>query len=306
MRTNKFFVGLASTIGLVQATSTNSVVNATSASSSSVSAASSTATPGYFTNFTTITNSTFDFGQHYAVLNLDLMNAFVLSVASTNEGAQFISSTAKWIDAVHAQSPAPLSIFTRIYFLNHQTPEIGPQTPFATAAAALGDVTAADNVTMIYPAFTVKEDYDVVLQKTRYYAGYGNELESILRSQLIDTVILVCNVHATLHSSPHISPLLPSSCDAPIAVGKMVRLMFSTKRKQSGIRTSGVILNTVYQLFNDNYKIYVIVDNCIEMSPNTADMDRAIKEGIIPKLPVDVITLEQALGALNRSGPAIY
>lgn len=82
--------------------------------------------------------------------------------------------------------------------------------------------------------------------------------------------------------------------------------MFSTKRKQSGIRTSGVILNTVYQLFNDNYKIYVIVDNCIEMSPNTADMDRAIKEGIIPKLPVDVITLEQALGALNRSGPAIY
>lgn len=31
---------------------------------------------------------------------------------------------------------------------------------------------------------------DVVLQKTRYYAGAGNSLEEILRTQEIDTVVL--------------------------------------------------------------------------------------------------------------------
>ena len=75
---------------------------------------------------------------------------------------------------------------------------------------------------------------------------------------------------------------------------------------QSGIRTSGVILNTAYDLFNLNYKVYVIADTCIETAPDTAGIDRAIKEGILPKLPASVITLDQALGALNRSGPAIY
>jgi len=59
-------------------------------------------------------------------------------------------------------------------------------------------------------------------------------------------------------------------------------------------------------LFNLNYKIYVIEDNCIETAPDTVGIDRAIKQGILPKLPASVITLEQALGALNRSGPAVY
>lgn len=32
----------------------------------------------------------------------------------------------------------------------------------------------------------------------------------------------------------------------------------------------------------------------------------AILEGIIPSLPADVITLEQAMDAVKRSGPAVY
>lgn len=39
------------------------------------------------------------FGKHYAVLNLDLMEAIVAPIANTTEGKKFISSTAKWIDA---------------------------------------------------------------------------------------------------------------------------------------------------------------------------------------------------------------
>lgn len=47
------------------------------------------------------------------------------------------------------------------------------------------------SATELYPAFTPLPDYDVVLSKVRYYAGTGNELELILSSQKIETVILV-------------------------------------------------------------------------------------------------------------------
>lgn len=74
---------------------------------------------------------------------------------------------------------------------------------------------------------------------------------------------------------------------------------------QSGIRTSGVILSTTYQLFDKNFKIYLIDETSIETPPDTLGIDKAIKQGIIPKLPADVITLKQAKDALKRSGPAI-
>ncbi|KAI5363281.1 Putative isochorismatase [Septoria linicola] len=184
-------------------------------------------------------------------------------IVNTTAGKAFINSTATWIDAVHAQKPPPLSIFTRIFFSNARQPEIGPKSPFAQVASSLG--TSNDSNTFIYPAFRVNEAAgDVVLQKTRYYAGAGNGLEEILRAQQIDTVVL------------------------------------------SGIRTSGVILNTAYQLFNLDYKVYVIANNTIETPPSGPGVNSAILEGVIPKLPADVITLEQALAALKRSGPAVY
>lgn len=153
--------------------------------------AQSSTTPGYVTNFTTLPgNSTFSFGQHFAVLNLDLINGIVGGVNTTTAGQKFIKSVSTWISAVHAQSPPPLSIFTRIFFSNALRPEIGPNTPFAAAAAGLGNATIDSPQGMLFPAFVPAPD-DVVLQKVRYYAGAGNELEEILSSQEIDTVILV-------------------------------------------------------------------------------------------------------------------
>lgn len=173
------------------------------------------------------------------------------------------SNFPEWINTVHQQKPAPLSIFTRIYFSTPKRPEIGPHTPFGAVAAQLGNVTSSSPITEIWPAFKHGNVNDVVLQKTRYYAGAGNGLEEILSSQEIDTVIL------------------------------------------SGIRTSGVILSTAYRLFDLNYKVYVIADNVIETPPDDG-IAAAILTGIIPKLPADVITLDQAIAALGRSGPAIY
>jgi nicotinamidase-related amidase len=134
-------------------------------------------------------NKSFNFGRHYAVLNLDMISGIVGAVNSTAAGQQFITNTAKWIDAVHAQDPTPLSIFTRVYFSNSHLPEIGPQSPFGAVASSLG--TKSNPLTELYPAFRVdREAGDVVLQKTRYYAGAGNALEEILSTQGIDTVIL--------------------------------------------------------------------------------------------------------------------
>jgi len=146
-------------------------------------------------NSTIPANKPFNFGKHYAVLNLDLIDGIVSGITTTSAGQAFINSTSKWINAVHSQNPKPLIIFTRIYFTTAQKPEIGPETPFGIVVAPFGNVTETSPVTQIYSAFDVL-DTDVVLQKTRYYAGAGNGLEEILRAQEIDTVILVSYMHA--------------------------------------------------------------------------------------------------------------
>lgn len=91
---------------------------------------------------------------------------------------------------MHKQDPPPLSIFTRIFFSNTYRPELG-NAPFASAVTSLGNATASSPDSQIYSAFKTLDNYDVVLQKARYYAGAGNQLEEILSSQKIDTVILV-------------------------------------------------------------------------------------------------------------------
>ena len=51
---------------------------------------------------------------------------------------------------------------------------------------------------------------------------------------------------------------------------------------------------------------YVIANNTIESAPDTPAINYNILAGILPKVPINVITIEQALAALNHSGPAIY
>lgn len=160
----------------------------------SAAAAQNASAPGY-SGFpdpiasTVAANESLSFGQNYAVLNLDLINGLVAPLASDPAGKAFIDNTASWIDAVHAQDPPPLSIFTRIYFSNARKPEVKPGSGFETASAPLTTINAT--ATQLYPDFHVDEAAgDIVLQKTRYYAGTGNPLEEILRAQSIDTVIL--------------------------------------------------------------------------------------------------------------------
>jgi len=50
----------------------------------------------------------------------------------------------------------------------------------------------------------------------------------------------------------------------------------------------------------------VIANNTIETPSDLPGINAAILEGVLPKLPANVITIEQAEAALKRSGPAVY
>lgn len=65
-----------------------------------------------------------------------------------------------------------------------------------------------------------------------------------------------------------------------------------------------MILATALRLFDLNYNVYVIADTVIEPAPDNG-IYKTILEGILPKNQLNVITLQQAIGALSRSGPAI-
>lgn len=155
-------------------------------------------TPGYISVPSTIAgNTTFSFGPHVAVLNLDMINGLVSPLANTTAGTAWVKSLSDWIDFVHAQPKPALQLFTRIYF-NPGHPEFGPSTPFNKAVATLINATESTPATQIYPAFHANpagyangSTRDVVLQKTRYDATSGNEMLEILVAQKIDTVVIV-------------------------------------------------------------------------------------------------------------------
>lgn len=165
--------------------------------------------PGYFTNFSTMPkNNSISFGRHYAVLNLDIINDVTKSISTTPSGSTWLSCLQTWVDAVNAQNPKPLTFWTRIYYENSHYPDVKPGSPLSGYLASAGVVVApgagnpnasiqnqqleASPLTQIWDAFVPVNGSDIVLEKTRFYAGFGNNLEHILAAQSIDTVILVC------------------------------------------------------------------------------------------------------------------
>ncbi|KAM0215183.1 hypothetical protein ACHAQD_008511 [Fusarium lateritium] len=131
------------------------------------------------------------FGHHFAVLNLDWMSILINAAKHSTEGQAFISNCIRWNDAVHAKQPRPLTVFTSLYFSNSFQPELSSDinAPFTMLVREFDPFIKGSDAVRIYPEITV-DDEDIVLQKTRWYAGAGNALEQILRTQNIDTVII--------------------------------------------------------------------------------------------------------------------
>ncbi|KAL7794827.1 Isochorismatase-like protein [Trichoderma afarasin] len=70
----------------------------------------------------------------------------------------------------------------------------------------------------------------------------------------------------------------------------------------SGLSLSGVVMSTVYRLFDLDYNIIVIKDNVLEMPVSQHEQFAAVYlDYLMPKMNLKVITLQEALEALEHS-----
>lgn len=68
-----------------------------------------------------------------------------------------------------------------------------PNAPFTELIQEFGTLAESSPVAQIDSSLQT-DDKDIVLQKTRWYAGAGNSLEQLLRARGVDTVIIVSNL----------------------------------------------------------------------------------------------------------------
>ncbi|KAI1472168.1 Isochorismatase hydrolase [Daldinia caldariorum] len=78
----------------------------------------------------------------------------------------------------------------------------------------------------------------------------------------------------------------------------------------SGLSLSGVVMSTIYRLFDLDYNIYVISDNVLELPLDQhQEYSRVMLGSLLPKMNLRVISVDSALRAVERSlvdcGPVI-
>ncbi|KAI9931095.1 hypothetical protein ASPWEDRAFT_47614 [Aspergillus wentii DTO 134E9] len=70
----------------------------------------------------------------------------------------------------------------------------------------------------------------------------------------------------------------------------------------SGLFLSGVVMSTIYRLFDLDYDIFVIRDNVVELPVDQTDaFSNVMLDMLLPKMGLKVVSLDEALLALERS-----
>lgn len=142
-------------------------------------------------------------------------------------------------------------IFVRVAFSTGY-PEINPQNKSFSTISESSRMTISDIATEIHESLKPKSNESIVI-KFRVSAFTGSNLEIILRSQQIDTLVLC------------------------------------------GVATSGVILSTLREASDKDYKLKVLSDACLD-SDN--EVQRVLMEKIFPRQS-DVLTVDSWTGTLN-------
>lgn len=177
---------------------------------------------------------------------------------------------------MHQKYPRPLTVFSTLSF-NPGQPEVQPGSPFGNMIAPYGSLTNGSPEVQIDERFKVDEG-DVVLRKTSWSATMGDSLEQILKAQDIKTVIIVCDI-LTLYGQ-----------------------CYTDIRPQSGLTLSGVVMSTIYRLFDLDYHVYVIRDNVLDLPVDqTAAVSNVMLDLLLPKMGFRVISIDEALQALEHS-----
>jgi nicotinamidase-related amidase len=122
-----------------------------------------------------------------ALLVMDVQNGIVSRFAESGENEGFILPFQKALEAARRHNM--LVIFVRVGF-SEGYPEVNPRNKvFSAIAAQFGGMTVVDPATQIHKSVQPQPNEPVVT-KYRFSAFAGNNLEVILRSQQIDTLIL--------------------------------------------------------------------------------------------------------------------
>ena len=123
-------------------------------------------------------------------------------------------------------------------------PEVSRRNKSFGAITRGGGFMDGDSATEIHPEIAPR-DGDIVVTKRRVSAFAGSDLEVVLRSGEIDTLVL------------------------------------------AGIATSGVVLSTVRQAADLDYRLVVLGDGCLDADP---EVHRVLTEKVFPR-QADVMTV---------------
>jgi nicotinamidase-related amidase len=182
-----------------------------------------------------------------------LVMDFQRGVVDRFAAADVVEAAARAITT--ARLHAVLVIFVRVAF-RPGYPEVSPANrSFAALTSAVGEAfTDASRATQLHPALTPTAD-DVVVLKKRVSAFTGSDLEIVLRSRGITSLVL------------------------------------------TGIATSGVVLSTLREAADRDYRLSVLSDAC-------ADTDDEVHRVLLAKVfarQADVLTVaEWSTGLVER------
>jgi len=178
--------------------------------------------------------------NHSALLVMDVQNGIVQRFAEKPE---------VMVPFQHAVSAARRAgipvIFVRVAFRDGY-PEISAKNKTFSTLPKLGNMTISDSSTQIHHSVAPLPDEPVVT-KLRVSAFAGSDLEVILRSRRIDTLIL------------------------------------------TGIATSGVVLSTLREAADKDYRIVVLSDACLDADQ---EVHRVLVEKVFPR-QADVLTVSE-------------
>jgi nicotinamidase-related amidase len=186
-----------------------------------------------------------------ALLVMDVQQGIVERFS--DDGA-LVERLASAVEAARA-ADVPV-IYVRIGFRSG-FPEISPANrTFAAIREAAGSFGLDDPATQVHPGVAPQPD-DVVVVKKRVSAFTGSDLEVVLRSMRIDTLVL------------------------------------------TGIATSGVVLSTLREAADRDYRLVVLADGCLDGDP---EVHRVLTEKVFPR-QAEVTTVEAWRSSLAERLP---
>jgi nicotinamidase-related amidase len=190
---------------------------------------------------------------HTALLVMDVQNGIVDRYLKEADPRALLDTLGQALSAARAADV--VVVYVRVAFRTG-APEISPRNKSLSAAAAgAGGLGMEDPGTQVHPAIAPHAG-DIVVVKKRISAFTGSDLDVVLRSLDVDSLVL------------------------------------------TGITTSGVVLSTLRQAADLDYRLTVLADGCADVD---AEVHRVLLGKVFPR-QATVVSTEEWIAALKPTG----